>query len=128
VVVPLKSWIGRPGPERMAGVTHEGFFPSGHAATAAVAYGAALLLLLPYAREYARTRRSAPFIAYGLLNAAIGVGLVRQGYHWPLDVLGAWCLAGLVLWSLHRALLISRRPGSARPLPRASRAPGPPGP
>ncbi|MEU7043003.1 phosphatase PAP2 family protein [Streptomyces varsoviensis] len=128
LVVPLKTWIGRPGPPRMAGGAHEGFFPSGHAATAAVAYGAALLLLLPYARERARTRRPTPFIAYGLLNVAVGVGLVRQGYHWPLDVLGAWCLAGLVLWCLHRTLLTARRPGPVRPRPRASRAPGPPGP
>ncbi len=127
LVVPLKTWIDRPGPPRMAGGVHEGFFPSGHAATAAVAYGAAVLLL-QYARERPRTPRLWLFIAYGLLNAAVGVGLVRQGYHWPLDVVGAWCLAGLVLWCLHRVLLIGPRPGPALPPPRASRAPGPPGP
>ncbi|MFF4736952.1 phosphatase PAP2 family protein [Streptomyces sp. NPDC001262] len=92
LVVPLKTWIARPGPPPMAGV-HEGFFPSGHAATAAVAYGAAVLLLFR-GSWWARWAAA----GYALLNAAVGVGLVRCGYHWPLDVAGAWCLSGVVLW------------------------------
>ncbi|MCZ0993156.1 hypothetical protein O1L44_08610 [Streptomyces noursei] len=36
-------------------------------------------------------------VATGLLNAGVGLGLVRQGYHWPLDVFGGWCLAGVLL-------------------------------
>ncbi|MBB4891011.1 undecaprenyl-diphosphatase [Streptomyces olivoverticillatus] len=119
LVVPLKAWLARPGPPVMAGGVHEGFFPSGHAATAAVAYGAAALLLLP--------RRLPAALAYVLLNAGVGVGLVRRGYHWPLDVLGAWCLSGALLWCL--ALVVSR-PGRApgpRP-PRASPPPARPGP
>ncbi|WP_438485619.1 phosphatase PAP2 family protein [Streptomyces sp. S186] len=108
LVVPFKEWLDRPGPPRMAGV-HEGFYPSGHGATAAVAYGlVALLLLRAYAgRQGGRTagRRSlaevrvARVVAAGaaLLNAGVGLGLVRQGYHWPLDVLGGWCLAGVLL-------------------------------
>jgi undecaprenyl-diphosphatase len=86
LVGPLQALLDRPGPPPMAPET--GFFPSGHAATAAVAYGLCVLLL--------RGRRE---LAYGcaVLNLCVGVGLVRQGYHWPLDVLGSWCLAYLLL-------------------------------
>ncbi|MER5180137.1 phosphatase PAP2 family protein [Streptomyces sp. NPDC002896] len=94
LVVPLKLLIDRPGPPGM-GLGH-GFYPSGHAATAAVAYGAATLLLLPYLRGSAYTRREV-VIGCLLLNAAVGFGLVRRGYHWPLDVLGSWCLCGALL-------------------------------
>ncbi|MFG2179150.1 phosphatase PAP2 family protein [Streptomyces abikoensis] len=89
LVVPLKWWIGRAGPPAMGTGPHDGFFPSGHAATAAVAYGAAALLVF-------RSWWWVP--CYVLLNLGVGLGLVRQGYHWPLDVVGAWCLAGVVLW------------------------------
>ncbi|MFP8964552.1 hypothetical protein ACLIYP_28895, partial [Streptomyces nanhaiensis] len=30
--------------------------------------------------------------AAALVCAAVGAGLVWRGYHWPLDVLGSWCL------------------------------------
>ncbi|MFJ9618922.1 phosphatase PAP2 family protein [Streptomyces noursei] len=111
LVVPFKVWLDRPGPPRMAG-SHEGFYPSGHGATAAVAYGlVALLLIRAYAGrrgDRAARRRSGRrgvaalavrlvAVATGLLNAGVGLGLVRQGYHWPLDVLGGWCLAGVLL-------------------------------
>ncbi|MEV4441438.1 phosphatase PAP2 family protein [Streptomyces sp. NPDC049577] len=100
VVVPLKTWIARPAPPGpLAGVAHDGFFPSGHAATAAVAYGAAALLVF-------RTWRWMP--VYALLNAGVGLGLVRCGYHWPLDVLGAWCLAGVLLSGAAR--WVARKP------------------
>ncbi|MFI9719594.1 phosphatase PAP2 family protein [Streptomyces sp. NPDC052396] len=97
LVVPLKAWIARPGPPMMGPEAHGGFFPSGHAATAAVAYGAAVLLL------FGRPRWPV-LLGLALLNTCVGVGLVRCGYHWPLDVLGAWCLSGMVLWCLGRVL------------------------
>ncbi|MEU3303503.1 phosphatase PAP2 family protein [Streptomyces sp. NPDC006678] len=82
LVAPLKALTGRAGP-----LTAEtGYYPSGHAATAMVAYvGAALLIgrwLMPVA---------------ALLTAATGIGLVLRGYHWPLDVLGSWCLCAVLL-------------------------------
>ncbi|WP_244410134.1 phosphatase PAP2 family protein [Streptomyces albofaciens] len=98
LVVPLKTWLARPGPPEMAGGAHNGFFPSGHAATAAVAYGAVVLLL---AVSWKQPRRPTPTavaaVVVGLLNLAVGIGLVRRGYHWPLDVLASWCLAGVLL-------------------------------
>ncbi|MFG2600023.1 phosphatase PAP2 family protein [Streptomyces sp. NPDC048462] len=91
LVVPLKDWIARPGPLTDA----TGYYPSGHAATAAVAYGAAALLLAPYLR-----RSWMMPVAAVLLTAATGIGLVLRGYHWPLDVLGSWFLCGLLLMPL----------------------------
>ncbi|MGW1026892.1 phosphatase PAP2 family protein [Streptomyces sp. NPDC002577] len=94
LIVPIKLLIARPGPPGMG--LGDGFYPSGHTATATVAYGAATLLLLPYLRPSAYARREV-VIGCLLLNAAVGFGLVRRGYHWPLDVLGSWCLCGALL-------------------------------
>ncbi|MFD7068563.1 phosphatase PAP2 family protein [Streptomyces sp. NPDC059913] len=98
LVVPLKAWIARPGPLTEA----TGYYPSGHAATALVAYGAAALLA-------ARPGRWGSWmmpVAAALLATATGIGLVLRGYHWPLDVLGSWLLFGAVLLPL--------RPGGVR--------------
>ncbi|MER7625433.1 phosphatase PAP2 family protein [Streptomyces sp. NPDC126503] len=83
LVVPLKEWTARPGPlEPWA----EGYFPSGHTATAMVAYfGAAFLV----------SRRLLPVAA--ALTAVTGTGLVLRGYHWPLDVVASGCLGFLIL-------------------------------
>ncbi|MDI9888327.1 phosphatase PAP2 family protein [Streptomyces sp. HNM0645] len=82
LVAPLKELTDRPGP-----LTPEtGYFPSGHAATAMVAYTGAALLV---------GRRAMPVAV--LLTVATGVGLVLRGYHWPLDVLGSWSLCGVLL-------------------------------
>ncbi|MET9955702.1 phosphatase PAP2 family protein [Streptomyces sp. NPDC006339] len=90
LVVPLKAWTARPGPlEPWA----HGYFPSGHTATAMVAYfGAALLL----------SRRLLPVAA--ALTALTATGLVLRGFHWPLDVLAsiALCLP-LLRWPVYAA-------------------------
>ncbi|MER7176737.1 phosphatase PAP2 family protein [Streptomyces mesophilus] len=93
LVVPLKALIDRPGPPGMDG--SGGFYPSGHAATTIVAYGAAALLLRTHTRFGRRL-----IAACALVVATNGFGLVRQGYHWPLDVLASWCLGGLILTAL----------------------------
>ncbi|MGW3936690.1 phosphatase PAP2 family protein [Streptomyces phaeochromogenes] len=95
LVVPLKEAIGRTGPPGMAG---DGYYPSGHTATAAVAYGAAVLLLLPWLNSRYRRRELA--IGCLVLVTAVGFGLVRRGYHWPLDVAGSWCLSAMLLLGL----------------------------
>ncbi|MFJ2650663.1 phosphatase PAP2 family protein [Streptomyces sp. NPDC087420] len=94
LVVPLKFWIDRRGPLTDA----TGYYPSGHTATAMVAYGAAALLLAPYAGR----RRTVPVAV--LLTLATGTGLILRGYHWPLDVLGSLALGGMLLLLLDRAL------------------------
>ncbi|MFG3284368.1 phosphatase PAP2 family protein [Streptomyces sp. NPDC048111] len=88
LVVPLKEWTARPGPFDPA----TGYFPSGHTATAMVAYGGAALVLAPLVR-----RRWLMPAAAGVLTAATGIGLVLHGYHWPLDVLASCCLCGALL-------------------------------
>ncbi|NBE54963.1 phosphatase PAP2 family protein [Streptomyces sp. YC537] len=96
LVAPLKALFARPGPPGMNGLDGSGgFYPSGHSATAAVAYGAAALLLLPYLRS-AYLRREL-LVGTALLVAAVGFGLVRRGYHWPLDVVASWFLGGMLL-------------------------------
>ncbi|OKK07013.1 phosphoesterase [Streptomyces sp. CB03234] len=87
VVVPLKLLVDRVGP-----LTSEtGYYPSGHTATALVAYcGAALLV----------HRRLLPVAV--LLTVATGIGLVLRGYHWPLDVLASGCLFATLLPAARR--------------------------
>ncbi|MGX2994211.1 phosphatase PAP2 family protein [Streptomyces sp. JNUCC 64] len=99
LVVPLKLALARPGPPGAAGT---GYYPSGHTATAVVAYGAAVLLLLPWTRG--RGARRALVAGCVALVLAVGYGLVRRGYHWPLDVVGSWALfaAPLVAFALAR--------------------------
>ncbi|MFD5750609.1 phosphatase PAP2 family protein [Streptomyces sp. NPDC127033] len=94
LVVPLKMWIDRPGPLTDA----TGYYPSGHTATAIVAYGGAALLLAPYAGR----GRTLPVAV--LLPLATGVGLVLRGYHWPVDVLGSLALCGMLLLLMEAAV------------------------
>ncbi|MFG2591791.1 phosphatase PAP2 family protein [Streptomyces sp. NPDC048438] len=91
LVVPLKLWTDRQGPLTEA----TGYYPSGHTTTAMVAYGAAALLLAPYLK-----RSWVTLVAAVLLTAATSVGLVLRGYHWPLDVVAAWCVGGVLLLAL----------------------------
>ncbi|MFF8593080.1 phosphatase PAP2 family protein [Streptomyces sp. NPDC015220] len=121
VVVPLKDWTGRHGTSAVP--PGAGYYPSGHTATAVVAYGGAALVLLPWLRT-ARARR----VALGLCAAlvlAVSYGLVRRGYHWPLDVVAGWCLGAVLLsalWLVIRRLSRSRRRSSSG---RRSRCSGP---
>ncbi|MDX6345945.1 MAG: hypothetical protein QOF84_735 [Streptomyces sp.] len=96
IVTPLKAAIGRDGPGSLTLTPgYPGLYPSGHAATATLAYGAATLLVLPFVRRTAARRLLVA--AAVLLNAGVGVALVYCGYHWPLDVLGSWLLCGALL-------------------------------
>ncbi|MFE9905563.1 phosphatase PAP2 family protein [Streptomyces achromogenes] len=98
VVVPLKEWTDRPGTPAVPPAT--GYFPSGHTVTALVAYGSAALLLLPLFRSPAARRALAA--GCGVLVLGVSYGLVRHGYHWPLDVLAGWCLGAVPLAVLAR--------------------------
>ncbi|KAB2975085.1 phosphatase PAP2 family protein [Streptomyces sp. SS1-1] len=115
LVIPLKVLTGRPGTPAVPPAT--GYYPSGHTATAAVAYGAATLLLLPLLRS-AGARR-ALLVLCAALNLGVGFGLTRRGYHWPLDVLASWCLGTVLLGSLWLVLSrSSRRTSAGTPSPR----------
>ncbi|MFF9674846.1 phosphatase PAP2 family protein [Streptomyces eurythermus] len=108
VVVPLKEWTDRPGTPVVPPAT--GYFPSGHTATAVVAYGSAALLLLPWLRSPAARRALAA--GCGVLVLGVSYGLVRHGYHWPLDVLAGWCLGAVPLALLAR---VTSRSGRGQP-------------
>ncbi|MEU9761657.1 phosphatase PAP2 family protein [Streptomyces sp. NPDC001834] len=133
LIVPLKHWIARPGPLTAA----TGYYPSGHAATAAVAYGAAALLAarcLRGARGTEDTRDPAGVrgalrtwmmpVAAVVLTTGTGIGLVLRGYHWPLDVLGSWFLSGLLLLPSAPGGRAGRGTGSGGPGRRAGRGGG----
>ncbi|WP_246530727.1 phosphatase PAP2 family protein [Streptomyces bathyalis] len=105
-VTVVKLWLGRPGPP---GGTN--YYPSGHTATAAVAFGGAALL-------FSLTVRRPPYwplpAAAALLTLACSAGLVWRGYHWPLDVVASWCLSWVVLTSAAALMLRGlrrQRPG-----------------
>ncbi|QTE01241.1 PAP2 superfamily protein [Streptomyces cyanogenus] len=104
VVVPLKDWTARPGTPVVPPAV--GYFPSGHTATAAVAYGSATLLLLPWLRSPAARRSLVAGCA--VLVLGVSYGLVRHGYHWPLDVVASWCLCTVLLTALSRVPGVSR--------------------
>ncbi|MGW3149382.1 MULTISPECIES: phosphatase PAP2 family protein [Streptomyces] len=109
IVVPLKAWTDRPGTPVMPWAG--GFYPSGHTATAAVAYGASTMILLPLIGA-ALVRR---LLVAGcvVVNLGVGFGLVRRGYHWPLDVVASWCLCTVLLFALWVFLSRSTRRSSA---------------
>ncbi len=104
IVIPLKEWTDRPGTPVVPPAT--GYYPSGHTATAAAAYGAAALVLLPWLLT-ALVRRAVAATAVVLVGA-VSLGLVRQGYHWPSDVVASWCLGTVLLGALW---LLLRRVG-----------------
>ncbi|MGW1050420.1 phosphatase PAP2 family protein [Streptomyces sp. NPDC001130] len=121
IVVPLKDWTARPGTPVVPPAV--GYFPSGHTATAAVAYGSATLLLLPWLRSTA-ARRSLVTVCTALV-LGVSYGLVRHGYHWPLDVAASWCLCTVLLTSLSLVIGRSARRGSSG-TPRSRSGPGSP--
>ncbi|WP_338783434.1 phosphatase PAP2 family protein [Streptomyces sp. DG1A-41] len=96
LIIPLKELTDRPGTPAVPPAT--GFYPSGHTATAAIAYGCATLLLLP--RLGPPLARRALVAACLVLVLGASYGLVRRGYHWPLDVVASWCLCAVLLSSL----------------------------
>ncbi|MFJ1855726.1 phosphatase PAP2 family protein [Streptomyces anulatus] len=115
LVIPLKVATARQGPLTEA----VNYFPSGHTATAAVAYGASALVLMAlprpsWLREASWPRAWMMPVAAILLTTATGIGLVLHGYHWPLDVLASWCLGPLVLAPLWWVSCRSRRRSSSR--------------
>ncbi|MGD9481696.1 phosphatase PAP2 family protein [Streptomyces sp. TRM70308] len=116
LVAPLKALVDRAGP-----LGGQGYYPSGHTATAVVAYGAVALLLLPHLRG--RAARSALVVPVCAVVAGVGAGLVRRGYHWPLDVAASWCLGGLLLLAV---AAVTRRTSGFR-APRRGRGSAPDG-
>lgn len=112
VVSLVKSAVVRPAPGRIhPRADGYGYFPSGHTATSAMAFGAATLLVLPFVRRVAG--RIALAAATALLLLAVGAALVWCDYHWPLDVLASWALTLTLLSAVAAARLLSERAAAA---------------
>lgn len=131
VVSAVKAAVLRPAPGKLhPGPDGYGYFPSGHTATSAVAYGLATLIVLPWVRRTAA--RVSLAAVTGAVLLAVGAALVWCDYHWPLDVLGSWCLTATVLSAVAVAQALSGqdpRPRGSRPVPvgPVSRSSGSPG-
>ncbi|MFE1204889.1 phosphatase PAP2 family protein [Streptomyces sp. NPDC058762] len=122
LVAPLKEWTDRPGTPAVPPAV--GYYPSGHTATAVVAYGTAALLLFPLLRSSAVRRTLVVLCAVLVLGTSYG--LVRRGYHWPLDVVASWCLGVVLLAGVRPAARRnpdgSRTPDDGRTPPGVSRS------
>jgi undecaprenyl-diphosphatase len=112
-VIPLKIWVGRPGPgtDVLTGGSL-GYFPSGHTADATLCYGAAALILCEMVLTGRPARRGAAALA-AVLIALTAFGLLWSDYHWLSDILGSLCWGGAALAVLHRLTDAAR----ARPQP-----------
>ncbi|WP_344050268.1 phosphatase PAP2 family protein [Streptomyces thermoalcalitolerans] len=106
LVLPLKAWTARPGTTAVPPGT--GYFPSGHTVTASVAYGGVALVLLPWLRTV--LARCVVVGVCAALVLGVSYGLVRRGYHWPLDVVAGWCLGTVLLAALWLLLEVAAAP------------------
>ena len=90
----LKDWFDRPRPSVVEGVdiVHSLSFPSGHAMTSMIAYGAVAYLVARLEPKPAMRRFTWGLAA--LMILAIGTSRMYLGVHYPSDVLGGY-LAGL---------------------------------
>ncbi len=103
----VKEAVGRPRPSLAEPVAtaHGKSFPSGHAMSSTVAYGALVLVFLP-----AIGRRYRPVVVAGavVLVVAIGFSRLALGVHYITDVLGgfvlglAWLAASIAAFSTWR--------------------------
>ena len=93
-VIPLKIWVGRPGPgEVTLGNATLGFFPSGHTADAVCCYVTAAYLLGMFLWTSRIARQALGGIVVLLLTLTI-FGLLWSNYHWLTDILGSLCWCG----------------------------------
>ena len=111
-VIPLKIWVGRPGPgEVTLGNATLGFFPSGHTADAVCCYVTAAYLLGVFLWT-SRVARQALGGIVGLLLTLTIFGLLWSNYHWLTDILGSLCWCGA--WLLVLRFIEHRHVDQAR--------------
>lgn len=94
-VLFMKGLIHRPGPAGGAPTGPNGFFPSGHTASALTCYGTIALLL---AAGRTRAVRVLLLSALAVLGVLTGTGLLVCAYHWLTDVLASAVLSFAILW------------------------------
>lgn len=94
-VLFMKGLVHRPGPAGGTPTGPNGFFPSGHTASALTCYGTIALLL---AAGRARAVRILLLSALAVLGVLTGTGLLVCAYHWLTDVLASVVLSFAILW------------------------------
>jgi undecaprenyl-diphosphatase len=114
-VIPLKIWVGRPGPgAAVLGNASLGYFPSGHTSDALCCYVVSAFLLGTFVWTGRLARRVLTGLGALVLVLTI-FGLLWSNYHWVTDILGAICWCGA--W-----LLVLRHFGAPRTQARELRA------
>ena len=67
-------------------------FPSGHASNSMAAFVLFALLAMP------EKWRTPSVIVAVMLAATVALSRPFLGVHWPTDIMGGWCLAGVSIW------------------------------
>ena len=103
----VKILVNRPRPDIENPLIHAfgKSFPSGHAMSSTVTYGALLLVFLPVLKP---RHRIAAFVATGVLLVLIGLSRLLLGVHFISDVVGgyvlglAWLIGSTAAFSIWR--------------------------
>ena len=111
----VKAWVGRPRPVFSHPILVEPgkSFPSGHAMSSTVVYGAIALIVLPLVP---RRARAVPVVVAVLLVLAIGFTRLALGAHYVTDVLGGYVLGAAWLSLSTAAFSAWRRERTGRPV------------
>jgi membrane-associated phospholipid phosphatase len=117
LTLALKQAVARPRPPLSGALAAaDGYaFPSGHAATAAAAFGVLAFLCAGPVRAWAA--RVAIWAGAAMLATLVGISRIYLGVHWTTDVLGGWAFGVLWLAVVVTASAIVTRRGGSRESP-----------
>ena len=110
----VKDWVGRPRPAFTHPIVVESgkSFPSGHAMSSTIVYGALALIVLPL---FPRRERVVPVALAATLVLVIGFTRLALGAHFLTDVLGGYVLGLSWLFVSTAAFTAWRRERIGRP-------------